>query len=56
METVSTFAKQHHADLTVMPEGEHWFHTEKQMQFPDWRVGAVFIFRLYQSLLTNLIS
>ena len=33
IETVSAFAKQHHADLTVMPNGEHWFHTEEQMQF-----------------------
>ena len=35
IETVSAFAKQHHADLTVMPGGEHWFHTEEQMQFLD---------------------
>jgi hypothetical protein len=33
LKTVSAFAKQHHADLTVMPGGEHWFHTEEQMQF-----------------------
>ena len=37
METVSAFAKRHHAKLTVMPGGEHWFHTEEQMQFlDDW--------------------
>ena len=35
VETVSAFAKRHHADLTVMPGGEHWFHTDKQMQFLD---------------------
>ena len=35
IEAVSAFAKQHHADLTVMPGGEHWFHTEEQMQFLD---------------------
>ena len=35
IETVSAFAKRHHADLTVMPDGEHWFHTEEQMQFLD---------------------
>ena len=35
IETVSAFAKQHHADLTVMPGGEHWFHADKQMQFLD---------------------
>ena len=35
IETVSAFAVRHHADLTVMPGGEHWFHTEEQMQFLD---------------------
>ena len=35
IETVSAFAKQHHADLTVMPRGKHWFHTEEQMRFLD---------------------
>ena len=35
IETVSAFATQHHADLTVMPDGEHWFHTKEQMQFLD---------------------
>ena len=33
LETVSAFAEQHQAGLTVMPGGEHWFHTEEQMQF-----------------------
>ena len=33
IETVSAFAKRYHADLTVMPGGEHWFHTGEQMQF-----------------------
>ena len=32
---LSAFATQHHADLTVMPDGEHWFHTKEQMQFLD---------------------
>ena len=35
VETVSAFAKQYHAELTVMPGGEHWFHTDGQMQFLD---------------------
>ena len=35
IETVSAFARQHHAELTVMPGGEHWFHTEEQMRFMD---------------------
>ena len=37
LETISRFAKTHNADLTVMENGEHWFHTEKQMKFlDDW--------------------
>lgn len=35
IETVTAFATQHHANLTVMPGGEHWFHTDEQMQFLD---------------------
>ena len=35
IETVSAFAKRHHADLTVVPDGEQWLHTEEQMQFLD---------------------
>ena len=34
-ETISAFAKIHGAELTVMEEGEHWFHTEGQMRFLD---------------------
>ena len=40
IETVSAFARQHHADLTVMPGGEHWFHTEEQMRFLDQWIRA----------------
>ena len=37
LETISRFAKTHNADLTVMENGEHWFHTEEQMNFlDDW--------------------
>lgn len=35
LDTIRTFAKEHHASLTVMENGEHWFHTEAQMQFLD---------------------
>ena len=36
-ETMSEFARQINATLTVMKNGEHWFHTEEQMQFlDDW--------------------
>lgn len=34
-ETIAVFAEKHRASLTVMEDGEHWFHTEKQMQFLD---------------------
>ena len=34
---ISAFAQRHGAKLTVMPGGEHWFHTEEQMRFlDDW--------------------
>ena len=35
IETISDFANKHHAHLTVMEKGEHWFHTEEQMLFMD---------------------
>lgn len=36
-ETVSHFAKKHRARVTVMKNGEHWFHTDEQMLFlDDW--------------------
>ena len=35
LETISAFAQKAGAELTVMPGGEHWFHTEEQMQFLD---------------------
>ena len=34
-ETISDFAEKHNALLTVMENGEHWFHTEEQMRFLD---------------------
>lgn len=34
-ETVSAFADRIHGTLTVMKNGEHWFHTEEQMRFLD---------------------
>lgn len=40
LETISAFAKRIGAELTVMPNGEHWFHTEEQMRFLDsWIAG-----------------
>ena len=36
-ETAHAFAEKHNAALTVMENGEHWFHTDEQMQFlDDW--------------------
>ena len=36
-DTIAGFAEAHGASLTVMPGGEHWFHTEEQMRFlDDW--------------------
>lgn len=35
LETISSFAKNIDATLTVMENGEHWFHTEEQMEFLD---------------------
>ena len=42
LQTITAFAKAHGAHLTVMPQGEHWFHTPAQMRFLDaWVIGAV---------------
>ena len=35
LETITDFANKHQATLSVMDGGEHWFHTEDQMQFLD---------------------
>ena len=35
LETMSAFAARIGASLTVMPDGEHWFHTPEQMAFLD---------------------
>ena len=34
-ETMSAFAARINAKLTIMPGGEHWFHTPEQMRFLD---------------------
>lgn len=39
--TISRFAGMSGATLTVMKNGEHWFHTEEQMKFLDeWIVNS----------------
>ena len=35
LETMRSFAAQTGAELTVMDDGEHWFHTQEQMRFLD---------------------
>ena len=35
LDTIRSFAEKHNADLTVMENGGHWFHTEEQMRFLD---------------------
>ena len=34
-QTVDMFVSSHHAALTVMENGEHWFHTDEQIAFLD---------------------
>lgn len=43
LETIRTFAERIGATLTVMPGGEHWFHTPAQMAFLDRWIGPVMI-------------
>lgn len=41
-QTVDAFVKTHRASLTVMEDGEHWFHTDKQLRFLDeWLKAAL---------------
>ena len=39
-ETMKVFVRRTGAALTVMEGGEHWFHTEEQMQVLDGWVRA----------------
>lgn len=34
-ETITKFAEQISANLTIMEDGEHWFHTDEQLNFLD---------------------
>lgn len=34
-ETITSFADAHNASLTIMENGEHWFHTQEQTAFLD---------------------
>ena len=43
-ETISEFSKQFCTALTIMEDGEHWFHTDSQMIFLDnWIVKLIFL-------------
>ena len=33
IDTIQTFARECEATITVMKNGEHWFHTDEQMKF-----------------------
>lgn len=39
-ETISAFAGRTGAELTVLQGGEHWFHTDAQMEFLDRWIAA----------------
>ena len=40
--TVDAFVASHHANLTVMEDGEHWFHTDTQIAYLDeWMKKAI---------------
>ena len=41
-ETIHKFANDANAELTIMKNGEHWFHTTEQMAFlDDWIRGLL---------------
>lgn len=35
VDTMTNFANKINANLTIMKDGEHWFHTDEQMKFLD---------------------
>ena len=35
IQTIKGFAEEHNTTLTILEQGEHWFHTEEQMTFLD---------------------
>ena len=41
-ETISKFSEQVCAAITIMKDGEHWFHTDSQMKFlDDWIIKLI---------------
>jgi len=53
LETIKDFAETHDAGLTVMPEGEHWFHTDAQMNFLDSWLENNIHFRINRGYVTE---
>ena len=41
IETITSFASEYNASLTIMEDGEHWFHTSQQMAFLDWWISSL---------------
>ena len=35
IDIMTAFAQEHHASLTILDGGDHWFHTDAQIQFLD---------------------
>ena len=42
-QTVNDFVRGHDAGLTVMENGEHWFHTEEQLAFLDEWIRRILV-------------
>ena len=50
-ETILNFANKIKANLTIMKGGEHWFHTDQQMEFLDnWIKNLVKKINCYKSI------
>lgn len=50
-ETILNFANKTKANLTIMKGGEHWFHTDQQMEFLDnWIKNLVKKINCYKSI------
>ena len=39
IETINEFAEKFNAEVTIMADGEHWFHTDAQIKFLDNWIG-----------------
>ena len=50
-ETILNFVNKTKANLTIMKGGEHWFHTDQQMEFLDnWIKNLVKKINCYKSI------